>query len=312
MVWGFLIPHKLDISVFVFGSWLAITHEYTRVMMCNFKTNKQMETQKIYLAGNSGNGSTNDALLASMMNNGGFGGNGAWWLLFLLAFGRNGFFGNDGNLQAQLANDKANDWVIQALQGSKAAIDNIATTLNCDFNAVQSTLCQIAAQIQNVAAKTELTGAQIINAVQAGNSQVMNMIASCCCDLKGIMNQGFSSVGYALRDQTCEIEKTIAASTAQVLAGQKDAEMRELNREIATLREEKQDYKFGSMLAAYISPLKQEVAEIKCHLPKTVVIPANDDYVKVDRSINAPYCNNFAFGAYGNPYGPFPGGGFFG
>ena len=76
--------------------------------------------------------------------------------------------------------------------------------------------------------------------------------------------------------------------------------------------EEKQDYKFGSMLAAYIGPLKQEVAEIKCHLPKTVVIPANDDYVRVDRSINAPYCNNFAFGAYGNPYGPFPGGGFFG
>jgi len=31
MVWGFLIPHKLDISVLVFGSWLAITHEYTRV-----------------------------------------------------------------------------------------------------------------------------------------------------------------------------------------------------------------------------------------------------------------------------------------
>lgn len=94
--------------------------------------------------------------------------------------------------------------------------------------------------------------------------------------------------------------------------GIKDAEMRELNREIATLREEKQDYKFGSMLGAYIGPLKQEIAEIKCHLPKTVVIPANDDYVRVDRSINAPYCNGFAFGAYGNPYGPFPGGGFFG
>lgn len=276
-----------------------------------------MESQKIYLAGNSGNGGSdpNSLLWASMMNNGGFGGNnGWWWILFLLAFGRGGFgFGGDGSLQSQLANDKANDWVLQSLQGNRAAMENIASTLGCDIKAVQTTLCNIASQIQNVAAKTELTGAQIINSVQAGNSQVMNMIASCCCDVKGIMNQGFASIGYALRDQTCELEKAIGSSTAQILAGQKDAEMRELNREIATLREEKQDYKFGSMLGAYISPLKQEIAEIKCHLPKTVVIPANDDYVRVDRSINAPYCNGFAFGAgYGNPYGSFPGGGFFG
>ena len=280
-----------------------------------------MESQKIYLAGNSGNGGSdpNALLWASMMNNGGFGGNnGWWWILFLLAFGRGGFgFGGDGNLQSQLANDKANDWVLQSLQGNRAAMENIASTLGCDIKAVQNTLCNIASQIQNVAAKTELTGAQIINSVQAGNSQVMNMIASCCCDVKGIMNQGFASIGYALRDQTCELEKAIGSSTAQILAGQKDAEMRELNREIATLREEKQDYKFGSMLGAYIGPLKQEIAEIKCHLPKTVVIPANDDYVRVDRSISEPYTRcgcgfGFGYGAYGNPYGPFPGGGFFG
>lgn len=273
-----------------------------------------MESQKIYLAGNSGNGSpTSDMLWASMMNNGGFGGNNAWWLLFLLLFARGGYgFGGDGNLQSQLANDKANDWVLQSLQGNRGAIDNLASTLNCDIKAIQSTLCAISSLIEKVAGKTELTASQIVNAVQSGNSQIMTMLAQCCCDLKGIMSEGFSTLGYAFRDQTCTLEKAIGNSTAQILAGQKDAEMRELNREIAALREEKQDFKFGSMLAAYISPLKQEVAEIKCHLPKTVVIPANDDYVKVDRSINAPYCNNFAFGAYGNPYGPFPGGGFFG
>lgn len=280
-----------------------------------------METQKIYLAGNSGNGGASDPnslLWASMMNNGGFGGNnGAWWLLFLLAFSRGGFGFGDGGIQSQLCNDKANEWVLQGLQGNANAINNLATTLNCDIKAVQTTLCSIASQIQNVAAKTELTGAQVINAVQAGNCQLSNMIASCCCDLKGIMNQGFASVGYALRDQTCEIEKTIGSSTAQILAGQKDAEMRELNREIAALREEKQDFKFGNMLAAYISPLKQEVAEIKCHLPKTEVIPVGADYVKVDRSITEPYCRcgyGFGYGGYGAGYGfPFPnGGGFFG
>jgi len=280
-----------------------------------------MESQKIYLAGNSGNGGATDPtslLYASMMNNGGFGGNNGWWWLFLLLFARGGFgFGENGNLQSQLCNDRANDWVLQAINGNRSAIENLASTLNCDISAIQNTLCQIGAQIQNVAAKTELSGAQIINAIQAGNSQVMNMLASCCCDLKGIMSEGFSSLGYAFKDQTCTIEKAIGDSTAKILAGQKDAEMRELNREIAALREEKQDFKFGNMLGAYIGPLKQEIAEIKCHLPKTVVIPANDDYVRVDRSINEPYTRcgcgfGFGFGAYGNPYGSFPGGGFFG
>ena len=278
-----------------------------------------MESQKIYLAGNSGNGGATDPtslLYASMMNNGGFGGNNGWWWLFLLLFARGGFgFGENGNLQSQLCNDRANDWVLQAINGNRSAIENLASTLNCDISAIQNTLCQIGAQIQNVAAKTELSGAQIINAIQAGNSQVMNMIGSCCCDLKGIMSQGFTSIGYAFQDQTCQVKDAIAASTAQILAGQKDAEMRELNREIATLREEKQDYKFGSMLSAYIGPLKQEVAEIKCHLPKTVVIPANDDYVRIDKSISEPYTRcgcGFGFGGYGAGYG-FPyGGGFFG
>lgn len=31
-----LLFHKLDISVFPFGLWLAITQKYTRVKMCNF------------------------------------------------------------------------------------------------------------------------------------------------------------------------------------------------------------------------------------------------------------------------------------
>ena len=279
-----------------------------------------MESQKIYLAGNSGNGGASDPnslLWASIMNNGGFGGNNGLWWLFLLLFARGGFGFGENGIQSQLCNDKANDWVLQAINGNRTAIENLASTLNCDVSAIQNTLCQIGAQIQNVAAKTELSGAQIINAIQAGNSQVMNMIGSCCCDLKGILNQGFSSLGYAFRDQTCELEKAIGNSTAQILAGQRAAEMREMQDKIDALREEKQDFKFGNMLAAYISPLKQEVAEIKCHLPKTVVIPANDDYVRIDKSISEPYTRcgcGFGFGGYGAGYGfPFPnGGGFFG
>lgn len=276
-----------------------------------------METQKIYLAGNSGNGGGSDlnAIWAALMNNnGGFGGgNGAWWLLFLLAFARGGFgFGDNGNLQSQLCNDKANSWVLQALQGNEAAIGNLATSLNCDVKAIQSTLCNLSTLIQGVAAKTELSSSQIINAIQAGNAQLITLMGQCCCDIKGILSEGFSSVGYLFRDLTCNIEKSIGNATAKIIEGQKDAEMREVQRELAQLREEKQKYQFGSMLGAYISPLQQEISEIKCKLPKTVVVPAGDEYIRVDRSLPATLCGGYG-AAFNNPYGPFfNGGGFFG
>jgi hypothetical protein len=147
---------------------------------------------------------------------------------------------------------------------------------------------------------------QVINALQAGNATLATQLASCCCEIKGIMSEGFSTVGYALRDQTCNIEKAIASSTSQILEGQRSAEMRELNRELAALREEKQDYKFSSMLGAYISPLKQDIEAIKCKLPKTETIPVSADYVRIDRSINEPYTRcgcGFGFGGFGFPNG---------
>jgi hypothetical protein len=118
------------------------------------------------------------------------------------------------------------------------------------------------------------------------------------------MAKGFSDIGYATQAQTCDIEKAIAASTQQILAGQAAIEKRELQREIATLQEEKQTYKLGGMIAAATNPILAEVESIKCKLPKTEVITAQPEYVAVNRSINvgyAPYCaNGFnTFGGWG-------------
>lgn len=48
-----------------------------------------------------------------------------------------------------------------------------------------------------------------------------------------VVLSGFADVGYATRDQTCNIEKAIQASTESILAGQRAAEMREMQREIS-------------------------------------------------------------------------------
>ena len=122
------------------------------------------------------------------------------------------------------------------------------------------------------------------------------------------MSEGFSSIGYAFRDQTCSIEKAIASSTAQILEGQRAAEMRDLQDKLDALREKnaqqaamlnnaQQTAQFHAMLA----PIAEDVASIKCKLPKTEVIPATPEYVRVDRSINAPFCGGF--GGFGFPFG---------
>lgn len=267
-----------------------------------------MESQKIYVSGNP-EGSSSVPWWSNLMNNNdGFGGGNGWWLIFLLLlFGRNGLGNVDPGMLSSSGVAHGTDILMQALQGNKDAIDNLASTLHCDVNAIQSALCALQSKLQENAYQTELAG-----------QKVSADIKDCCCDVKGILNEGFSTLGYAFRDQTCDLEKAINASTAQIIAGQKDAEMREIQRELATLREEKQKYEFSSMLGAYINPIAQEVASIKCKLPKTETIPVSNDYVRIDRSIAAPFCGcGFNFGngfGLGTGLGfPFPnGGGFFG
>lgn len=78
--------------------------------------------------------------------------------------------------------------LLQAINGNGNAISQLATTLNCDINAVQSAINSVQSQIQSVGNQVGMSGQQIINAIQAGNCQ----IASCCCDVRtAIERQGY-------------------------------------------------------------------------------------------------------------------------
>ena len=281
-----------------------------------------MSDTKVYQFGTEGNASLNallpflqqrgidPAILYNMGgNNGGFFGNNGFESIIALIivaalFGNNngnGIFGGGGN-----NNSAEREMLMSAIQRNGTDLSQLAQTIGCSTARVHDAVTQVSTQICNLAGQNAMSFQQVINSLQAGNATLATQLASCCCELKGIMSEGFSSVGYALRDQTCNIEKAIASSTSQILEGQKNAEMRELNRELAALREEKQDYKFSSMLGAYISPLKQDIESIKCKLPKTETIPVGADYVRIDRSISEPYTRcgcGYGFGGFGFPFG---------
>ena len=286
-----------------------------------------MSDTKVYQFGTEGNASLNallpflqqkgidPAILYNMGgNNGGFFGNNGFESIIALIivaalFGNNngnGIFGGGGNNSAE------REMLMSAIQRNGTDISQLAQSIGCSTARVQDAVGQVATQICNLAGQNAMSFQQVINALQAGNATLATQLASCCCEIKGIMSEGFSSVGYALRDQTCNLEKAIAASTAQILEGQRAAEMRDLQDKLDALREKNtqqaayiNNAQQTAQFQALLAPIAEDLASIKCKLPKTETVPVSNDYVRIDRSISAPFCGC----GFGTGFG-FPGFGF--
>lgn len=185
----------------------------------------------------------NSAINRGSGSGGGWGMNGdggfLWILLVLLLgggwggnWGRGGAGGATGGgaesidkAVAQARADGLSDQVvIDAVQGSTAAINQLASTLHCDIGNIQTVLCGMDKSIMQVSNQVGLSSTQIINAVQAGNCQLTQAIADCCCKtqqailtqgyetriqnmeqtnaLTGVMNAGFNQLGNKIDAQT--------------------------------------------------------------------------------------------------------------
>ena len=256
------------------------------------------------LPGMAGRG-IDPGVLALMNGNGGFGGqNGIWGVIYLAIvasiFGWNnggfGGFGGRGNgIPAELAGNEGRELLMSAIQGNGNAIQQIASSLNCNAQQVQAAL----SNIQN---SVGLTGTQIINAIQSGNNGVIAQIADCCCKTQNaittmgyenqlaVCNQTNTLVNTAnanalsLRDgatantqailsklgemQNQAQQDKIASLTAQLTAAQSEISQRNQNATI--LNSVGQQI---APLAAGIQALQSEVDGIKCKLPNTVSIP---------------------------------------
>ena len=268
-----------------------------------------------------------DPSVLALMNNDGFGGNGGWWIwIMFLAFmwggfgGRGGFGGygdGTGFLASQLNNDYGRDVLLQAINGNGLAINQLASTLNCDINAVQTALTSLGTQIQAVGNTIGLSGQQIINAIQAGNCDIASKIAACCCETKNMI----TTQGYENRISTAE-------QTA-ILAGKLDAqtnlindkfcalEMREMQNKIDQLRDERSALQTSlsqraqnEYIATSLYPISTALTELradfdcfKSHLPSTITLPYSQA-VAVPNCVAAQYgFGPFGYGSNGNLWG---------
>lgn len=102
-------------------------------------------------------------------------------------WGGNGFgnrFGNGGGLPAELNGDVGREYLMSAIQGNGNAINQLASSLNCSTQQLQSALCNIQGLIANVGNQVGMSSQQIINAFQSGNQAVLTQLADCCCKIR--------------------------------------------------------------------------------------------------------------------------------
>lgn len=277
---------------------------------------------------------------------GGFGGGANWilpWLLFAL-WGNNGwggfggFGGNRGNgccggfnggigfLSDQLNNDAGRELIMQAIQGNATAISQLASTLNCSVGDLNNALNSISTQICNLGNQVGMSTMQVIQAINAGDTALQSKLADCCCQTQKailesnyltergfcstnqILAKGFSDLGYADAQQTCELKQTANANTAAIIAkldaiedSRKDRELAEKDRMIASLtaRSERQ---------AELQPIYSALQEIQCNQPAIKKISCPEQYVQLNSGINATYGlipTGYCGCGYGFPYGNF-------
>lgn len=171
------------------------------------------------------------------------------WMMFA-----NRMWGGDHNggdakyaaLSNQISENQNANLIMDGIKGNTAAIGQLATNLNCDFNTLNSAICDVKASIQQVAGQVGFSAERVINAVNMGDCNVIQAIKDCCCTtqqniikmgyenqlqncsqtntiMNGInsintgLERGFSSVAYETQSQTCQLLNAGNANTQRII-----------------------------------------------------------------------------------------------
>lgn len=238
---------------------------------------------------------------------GGYGQDGLWGLIYLAVFasifgwngngiggfGSRGGFG--GAIPAELSGNAGRELLMQAIQGNRDAIGQIATSLNCSAQQIQSALCNIEGQLG-------LSGQQIINAIQSGDASIASQLSSCCCNILqsiertsaaqqlqscqnvNVLTNAINGSARDLKDSNDANSRAILAkldaAETRVLQDKLDAERQKSASLAAQLNNEHQTQAIMGNVAQQLAPvvaglnaLQSDVDGIKCKLPNTVSVP---------------------------------------
>lgn len=279
--------------------------------------------------------------LAGQNNNGGlFGANGgsAFWgaLLGSLVPGLFGGWGNGwgggfggGNgaaaasLGAQATANSNTELLMNAINGTDADIRLLATTLNGDVDSIRLGINTVQGAIAQVASQVGMSSLQVVNAIQAGNSDLASRLCQCCCDMKQLVtSHGFenqiatlnqtNALGGAINangQRTVDAIADLKTTMVQEFCAVKEREMQskiDTQADIITqLRNEADNARQTNMISAMLAPIAKEVDDIKCKMPQTVAVT----WPNLAAVNTTPYVSGGYYqGGFNGFYGPGAGG----
>jgi hypothetical protein len=258
-----------------------------------------------------------NTLLPLLMSNGGFGNSSWIWVIFLFflypLMRNGGWFGNTnpngsglGGLANMVNNNEGRDLLMQAINGNGTAIQQLSNMLGTKVDNIQAAIAQATNSITQVGCKIDSTTGALLNAGTQNTMTLAQQLATTCCNLKtaitegnyqnqiatiqqtdtlkenigtvgNAVTRGFADVGYALRDQTCNLEKVVDGVGDRIIdklnSSEKSAMQDKINSLQTQLTTEHQSGVIAQQIAAAVNPVAAAVAEIKAAQPATITTP---------------------------------------
>lgn len=150
------------------------------------------------------------------------------------------------SLRNQMADNQNSNLLMGAIQGNGNDLKMLASNLNCDFNALQNSICGIQAGIQQLGGQVGFSAERVINAISQGNLQMTIALKDCCCqtqqniikmgydnqlgqkDIVNQMQQGFSytntgieraasNLGFQLQQDKCDVIRAGENNTQRII-----------------------------------------------------------------------------------------------
>lgn len=150
------------------------------------------------------------------------------------------------SLRNQMADNQNSNLLMGAIQGNGNDLKMLASNLNCDFNALQNSICGIQAGIQQLGGQVGFSAERVINAISQGDLQMTIALKDCCCQTqqniirmgyenqmgqKDIINQmqhGFSytntgieraasNLGFQMQQDKCDIIRAGENNTQRII-----------------------------------------------------------------------------------------------
>lgn len=150
------------------------------------------------------------------------------------------------SLRNQMADNQNSNLLMGAIQGNGNDLKMLANSLNCDFNALQNSVCGIQAGIQQLGGQVGFSAERVISAISQGDLQMTIALKDCCCqtqqniirmgyenqmgqkDIINQMQQGFSytnsgieraasNLGFRMQQDKCDIIRAGENNTQRII-----------------------------------------------------------------------------------------------